>query len=197
MDGYYDPHPRMTLEQPLVLVGHPGAGVTHIASSLAGRTGLPSTQVERWTEAAAGRSRGQVLLEDGVEGLAKFDAEALTRALARQPAGFISVGSGIVLEAARSTRLDELACVVFVRRPVPVLWQRVREQLKSAPASVVEFLAAAPPTPEEMDAWLRRREGVEQIAHAIVEAGDRHATRIADELYASLGQLTGAVTPVS
>ena len=38
---YYDPHARVTLEEPVALVGCPGARVAHTGHALASLTGLP------------------------------------------------------------------------------------------------------------------------------------------------------------
>lgn len=191
MTGYYDPHPRFQLDQSLVLLGHPGAGAAHVAHSLAARTGLPFTEVERWSEAAAGMSRARLLSEQGLEALRDTDAGAVRRAVARRPSGFISMGSGCLDRAESRALVEESCCVVLLRRPLDVLAQRIRQQIEQSPGSLVEFLAGPPPTPETLSIWLRRRAAAEATAHAQIEAGDRHASRIADEVMASLGRLAG------
>ncbi|MGH0038273.1 MAG: shikimate kinase [Myxococcota bacterium] len=188
---YYDPHPQFWLEQSLVLTGHPGSGAAHVAHTLAARTGLPFTEVERWSEAAEGRSRARVAVEDGSEALRTLDAGSVERALARQPRGFISLGSGCLEDAATRARVVESSCLVFLRRPVEVLFRRITDQLEKAPGQIVEFLAGPPASPEALADWLRGRAAVEASAHAFIEGGDRHASRVADEILASLSRLTG------
>ena len=84
---YYDPHPRFLLERPLVLLGHPGAGVSAVGRNLCGLTGLPFNPVGRLTEGTLGRSRARVALEDGIDFLREMEWKELERALARKPCG--------------------------------------------------------------------------------------------------------------
>jgi shikimate kinase len=191
MDGYYDPHPRFHLEQSLVVLGHPGAGAAHVAHMLAARTGLPFTEVERWSEAAAGKSRARVAMEDGRETLARIDAQAVHRAVARRPHGFISMGSGCLASAEARALVREHCCVVLLHRPVEVLYRRLLLQLDQAPGSFVEFLAGPPADAEALARWLEGRAAAEATAHARIDAGDRHASRVSDDVLASLSRLTG------
>jgi len=194
MQDYYDPHPGFLLERSILLAGHPGSGTPAIARDLAARTGLPFTEVERWTEAEAGCSRARILIDTGSDALRDLDARALERALARRPHGFISAES-YGLEARECLELAaEACCVLFVSRPPEELLARIRQRLARAPGSLVEFLAGPPDSPAALQAWLERRRHAEAVAHARIDAGSRHASRIADDVLASLERLVGVET---
>ncbi len=191
MHDYYDPYPRIHLEESIVVTGHPGSGAVRVSNELAARTGLPFTDVARWSESAAGRRRARVAIEDGPEALRELDRVALARGLARQPRGFLGVASDTLTDPASLEMLAERCVLVFVRRPVEVLWRRIHEGLANSPGSYVEFVLGAPETPADLEPLLAERRAVEAAADAILDADDRHVTRLADEMLASLERLTG------
>jgi len=196
-DAYYDPHPLVSLELPLALVGHPGAGISKIARAICGRTGLPFNDVSRSAEARAGRSRSQLLLEGGLSELRAREAEALRSALRRRPCGIIGFCSGLLEDRELHRFVAQRSCLVYVRRPVSVLLARIRDKLTHQPGSEPEFLAGVPATPEELREHLVSRElGLREI-EVIFEAGDLHEHRVAGELLASLDRLVGGAAAVS
>jgi hypothetical protein len=101
------------------------------------------------------------------------------------------MGSGCLDLAETRARVTESCCVVFLHRPLDVLHRRISAQLAHAPGSLVEFLAGPPRGPETLESWRRARSAAEASAHAQIECGDRHPSRVAEELLSSLGRLTG------
>ena len=188
-EGYYDPHPLVTLEQPLALVGHPGAGIPKITRAICGRTGLPFNDIARSTEAKAGRSRTQLMVERGLPELRAWEAKALRSAMRRRPCGVIGLGTGLLEDAELHRFLEERSRLVYVRRPESVLLARIRDQLLEQPGSEPEFLAGAPASPQQLREYLAPRERALGRIEVIFEAGDLHENRVADEILASLSRL--------
>lgn len=191
MDGYYDPYPSFYLDTSIMLVGHPGSGVARVGHELAARTGLPHTEVERWCEADAGMSRARLLVEAGLPELRRVETRALERSVARQPHGFISVGSGCLEPARIRGHVLERCCVVFVKRESGFLLERIRRARARAPGSLAEFALAAPESVEALERWLEDRREIEAAAHVILAGEARHPNRLADDLLHSLGRLAG------
>ncbi len=191
-DGYYDPHPRVVLDEPLGLVGHAGAEVTAVAHAVCARTGLPFNDVARSAEGLAGASLSRILVERGRDALRELETRALREALRRQPAGVIAFESHLLDDASLSHWLPQACRVVYVRRPVEELLRRLQERLVNAPGSVPEFLAASPPDAKTLADHLAAREANLTLAHAILDAGTRPAMRVADELLESLDRLGGS-----
>jgi len=192
-DDYYAPHPRLQLERPLVLVGHPGAGVQAVGRVLAGRTGLAFNDVARAVEARAGRSRARVLVEDGLPALRGREEEALRRALERRPCGVVTVESGPFEDAALRLHAKAAGRVLWLRRPPEVLLARMKRAVAESPGSLPEFLVALPARVEDLVEHLAGREAALRESDAIFEAGDLHASTIAAEILASLDRLLGIV----
>lgn len=190
-DAYYAPHPRLSLDRPLVLVGHPGSGVSRIGRVIAGRTGLVLSDVERSAESLAGGSRSRVLVESGLPRLRELEARALERAIRRRPFGLVVMESGLLEEEERRHWLQEHARIVYVRRDDAALLARIQRQLERAPGSLPEFLMGAPRRVEELREHLREREEALAEISVIVEAGGEHTARVAAEILASLDHLVG------
>lgn len=188
-DGYYDPYPRLRIGMPLVLVGHPGSGVAQIGRNMAGLTGLTFNDVERSSESRAGRSRALVLVQDGMEALREFEAAALFQAVRRQPCGVVVMESGLLEQQPRRTWLREHGKVVYLRRPLDVLLARIRGQLERAPGSIPEFLVGAPCSVDDLREFLEPRERALAELDSIIEAGNEHASRVANQILESLDRL--------
>ncbi len=192
MSDYYDPYPRLSLEEPLALVGHPGSGVAQVGHALCATTGLAFNHVDRDAEATAGRSRARVLVEDGPEALRDLEARALRRAIGRRPSGVVVLGTRCLEAPGVRGWLPQACTLVYLRRPLDVLLRRIQARLAEAPASLPEFLAGAPTTTDSLAELLERSEPHLQEAQVILDAEDRHASRVADEIAASLDRLVGA-----
>lgn len=193
---YYDPHPTLSLDQPLALVGHPGAGVAHVARAISGRTGLPFNDVPRIAEALAGSSRSRLVVEQGVDALRDVEARALASALRRQPYGVIVVESSLLEHADCLEQVGAEARTVYLRRPEVELLRRIRAQCEAAPGSMPEFMMEAPRDLASLRAFLAPAETQLERLDTIFDAHDEHASLIAEKLLASLDRLMG-VAPLS
>lgn len=190
MDDYYAPHPRLLLDQPLLLVGQVGSGTSAIARSIAARTGVPFADVDRDVESEAGRALAELVGHEGLAALAERSARALDRALSRRPCAVIAGGSAPVA-AERAAWARERAGVVYVRRPADALWRRIRAQLEDRPGSLYPFALATPETPEALQPFLDAQEPELARAHVLLDGGDRHVHAIAAELVDALDRIVG------
>lgn len=191
-EGYYEPHARIALGRPLVLLGHPGSGVSAVARVLCGRTGLPLNHVARLVEARAGRSRGQIAVEDGAEGLRGLESEVLREAIARMPAGVVATDSACLLFEADRAWVRSRALLVYLQRPADFLFRRIRSEVAADPGSQPDFVFAIPESVEELAEHLAPHEVALSAAHVILDAGERHPIALADEVLVELDAMTGA-----
>jgi len=189
--GYYEPHPLVALDRPLVLVGHPGSGVDQVGRVIAGRTGLPFNDIERSAESMAGRSRSQILLEEGIEKLRELEGAALLAAIHREPFGIVVMESGLLEDPIWKEQLRDDCSVVYVRRPSAALLARIQRQVERAPGSLPEFLVGAPRQVEELRAYLGPRESALRDIDIIFDAQEGQATLVASEILASMHHLLG------
>ena len=190
MDDYYSPHPRLLITEPLVLAGHVGAGTAAVARAIAARTGLPFCEADRMAENAAGCSLSQLLASQGVGALSRYGSDALERALDRRPCAVVALPH-TALSIAVQERIRDEARLVYLRRPTPVLLDRIRSQLEKSPASLFQFSLGAPSSVDELAPFLEPREEILRCADTVVEAGDRHPHEIASELLGALDRISG------
>ena len=195
--GYYEPHPLLVLDRPLVLVGHPGAGADQVGRVISGRTGLAFNDVERSVESIAGRSRSQILLEDGLERLRELEGAALLAAIHREPFGIVVMESGLLEDPTWREQLRDLCTVVYLRRPSHALLSRIQRQLERAPGSLPEFLVGAPRKVDELRTYLGPRESALREVDVIFEAQEGQTGLVASEILASLHHLVGVERVVS
>ncbi len=188
-EDYYDPQPRIVFDRPLVLVGHPAAGVEQIGRAMSGRTGLTFSHVERSAEASAGAARSRLLVESGLATLRAFERRALERAVRRRPCGIVVMESALLENLEIAFWLEARTRAVYVRRGLDHLLSRIEVRLQNAPGSLPEFLLGVPRESEALREYLRPREAGLAALSTVFEAGDQHPTRVAAQLLASLDQL--------
>jgi shikimate kinase len=160
--GYYDPYPRITLPEPVVLLGLPGAQIAAIGFALSSVAGIRLHLVGRSVEHRQGRSRSRIALESGLDLLHGQEAEVLLGALQSRPAGLVIAPEGLPLSALpEAERAFPAAISCYVRRP-----------------------ADGPPVrPEDLGARFQQQDrAYASAADHVIEAGDRHPHRIAQEL---------------
>lgn len=183
---YYDPHPTLSLSQPLVLVGFMGSGAAAVGRALSARTGLGLTLLDRHVENAAGMGRGQLILERGIDALREIESTALARALAERPCGILVLGDGALLRPENQERVRDQAHVVYIERPLAVAFENVVALRQRSAAAIPEFMLGPPRTPADLAPYLEEREAGYRGAHSVLAARDLHPNRIADGLLAEL-----------
>jgi len=93
----------------LVLIGLMGVGKTTVGSVLARRLSRQLVDSDARIEALTGRTVKQILADDGVDALRRYEAEALFDALDDPEPRVIAAAGGIVLEPANVQRLRQAA----------------------------------------------------------------------------------------
>lgn len=81
----------------VVLVGPPGAGKSTVAGVLASRLGVGVRDTDADVETAAGKTIGDVFVQDGEAHFRTLEHEAVVRALAEHD-GVLALGGGAVLD---------------------------------------------------------------------------------------------------
>jgi shikimate kinase len=182
--GYYDPYPRITLPEPVVLLGLPGAQIAAIGFALSSVAGIRLHLVGRSVEHRQGRSRSRIALESGLDLLHGQEAEVLLGALQSRPAGLVIAPEGLPLSALpEAERAFPAAISCYVRRPADDLLEAVHAQHEASRGSVPDYVLGPPVRPEDLGARFQQQDrAYASAADHVIEAGDRHPHRIAQEL---------------
>jgi len=184
--GYYDHHPTLTLREPLALIGFMGAGVGRIGHGLAARTGLPLHDVDRLVEQRAGMSRAQLVLEQGDAARRAIERDLVSAALRSRPPGIIVLGDGALLDATTREAVVTSTHLLYVERPLPVLFEAVRRERARAPAAIPEFVVAAPRSPDDLLPYFEERAPTYAAARTTLRARDLHGGHVVDAILEEL-----------
>lgn len=190
MSDYYEPHPRLVLERPVLLAGQVGSGVSAMARHVCGRTGLSLTEVDRFLEHREGRSLARLATEWGADRLAEETADALDSLVAKRPAGLLVLGNAWpALSKKRRAQLMETVHGVYIARPEAFLRARVQREVARVGDWIVQGWDGWPNTDaetEEARRFFSIRKPLLLAAQSLVEAGEQHENEVAEVLLASL-----------
>jgi shikimate kinase len=155
------------------LVGMPGSGKTTVGSEVAGRLGVPFTDLDAEIERDAKRSVGELFADRGEAAFRALEARALLDASRHDPA-VVACGGGVVLEPANRITLRNTGVCVFIDVPLEQLRARVRpaadRPLIRADGDLERLLAEREPLYREFAAHVVDGSGTpDGVADAIVE----------------------------
>ena len=155
------------------LVGMPGSGKTTVGSEVAGRLGVPFTDLDAEIERDAKRSVGELFADQGEAAFRALEARALLDASRHDPA-VVACGGGVVLEPANRITLRNTGVCVFIDVPLEQLRARVRpaadRPLIRADGDLERLLAEREPLYREFAAHVVDGSGTpDGVADAIVE----------------------------
>ncbi|MDP9841349.1 shikimate kinase [Streptosporangium lutulentum] len=161
----------------VVLIGPPGSGKSTVGQILAERLGVAFRDTDTDVEAVAGKSVGDIFIEDGEERFRELEAEAVRRALAEHD-GVLSLGGGAILSEATRELLAGHS-VAYLEIGLSQAVQRVglasaRPLLVLNPRSQLKKL---------MDA---RRPIYESLAGIVVATDERKPDEVVDEIVKGL-----------
>lgn len=189
--GYYDHGPRCVLGRPVVILGFPGSGARRVVRSMAGLTGLAFNDVERLAEGKRGCSRWQTTQRDGFEAVRSSEEEALWQSLRRRPAGLIAAPASVFSNERVCRRVSACAGVVFLERPVQLLFQQLLLEFELRPLAEVEWAQRVPTDSEELKPLLQGLLHPDFSPDSVEECGRESALRIAEHLIAELDRFAG------
>ena len=182
---YYEPHPRLTLDRPVVLGGQLGCGAAAIARGVAGRTGLPFSEVDRLIEHEAGCSLARLAEQGGRERVDAWSRTVLTRLVDQRPFGLIALGSawpGLEIERLLRRRAHFLA----VERSRDHLNARIAKRVARAGGWLVEGFDAWSEADASWQPLFELRRPLLERAHGLLDAGDLHENAVVEVLLESL-----------
>ena len=127
--SYYDYHPTLQLERPVVLGGMPGTPYREVGHYLTSLTGLPLLDLDRWLEHQVGESLWDFVQSEGEHVLRQKEFEYLDRALLAKPCGLLVVGEGTLAQADNRRRIGESASLVYLSSAPSAAYWQVRQQI--------------------------------------------------------------------
>lgn len=174
--GYYDPHPVLSLDRPVCLIGFIGSETEMVGRLLTSVTGLRFTLIDELAEHAVATTRGDFWRTRGEARLREIERKVVQRALADRPAGVIVLGDGNLLDRGTLHAVRRQSTMVHLHRPIEALVPRIRSSKRDRP----ELDAVR--TEGDLRALLRARAAGYAGAHLRVDGDDRSPLAIAKEV---------------
>ena len=151
----------------LCLIGLRGAGKSTLGRALSRSLDLPFVELNRDIEALSGMAVNEVMALYGPEGYRRLERQALERVAARTDSVVLAVAGGIVGEPETYDFLLRHFHTIWLKASPEEHMRRVRAQGDERP------MAGNPRAMEELNAILRRREGLYARAEATVDTSGR------------------------
>jgi XRE family transcriptional regulator, aerobic/anaerobic benzoate catabolism transcriptional regulator len=147
----------------VALLGVRGAGKSTIGAQLAARLHVEFFELDRLVEAEAGIALAEIFATHGEDYFRRLEVSALRRLLARNVAGVVATGGGIVENAEAWKLLEEQTMTVWLRASAEDHWRRVVRQGDPRP------MAGRPAAKAELRRLLVRRAALYERARYRVD----------------------------
>lgn len=185
---YYSYAPRLTLGQPLVLCGIPGAEVGPTARIASMFHGLPLMRLAERVAHIVGESHTRALITQGEEKLLALELEQLNKAIDMRKPPVVALSS-VGMTDPRIRALATEACeLVQLRIHFPQALQRIRADVTKDPSKHLHLRQGGVADDEAILARLRFLDRLCREAHRHIDVGQRLALdvgrQISDELEA-------------
>ncbi len=191
MSGYYEPHPRLHFERPIVLAGQIGCGAAAVAWQIAAQTGLRYVSIDRLIEHEAGRELARLAVEEGLASVVARTDAVLARVVGEAPFGLIVIDHAWPSRAARDTLRDR-ALFVHLHRSPDHLARQFEAELRRGGDWILRALDPAAEEATGLPALCAHRETLLREAEVVLEGGELHAHALAQLLLESLERLVEA-----
>ena len=165
----------------IVLVGSMGAGKTSVGRILAQRLGRPLRDSDEWILEQTGRTVRRLRREIGVDGMHRFEAGHLRRALSESTPSIVAAAASIV---------DDPECRAALAQPgIATVWLRARPETL---ARRFDSSAHRPAFGEDPDRFLAaqaaaRYPELEAISQVVVDVDDANPAETAEAVLTKLG----------
>ncbi len=161
----------------LVLVGPPGAGKTTVGRLAADRLGVAFRDTDDDVVRSAGKTVGEVFVDDGEEHFRALERAAVATALAEHD-GVLSLGGGAVL--------SEQTRALLAGRPVVLLWADLSSAAQRVGLNRDRPVLALNPRATLRVLLEQRRPLYEQVAVAEVDTSGKTPGAVVDAVLAAL-----------
>lgn len=169
--------------RPVVLVGLPGSGKTHVGERLAARLGCPFIDTDRDVASGLGQSVAEIVEQRGWEVFRREEEKALAAALG-QGGGVIASGGGCVESAVNRDVLKRSARVVWLCAEARCLLDRLAADVGERP------LLRADPARRLVEMKQHREPLYAGLAHYRVDTDDLGVDQVVERIVSILA--TGA-----
>jgi shikimate kinase len=171
--GYYDYHPLVTLERPIVVTGWLTSDSRAAAYRISAMTGLRFTDVDRLVEHRTGGPIEELVRLEGETRYRQLESECLERELRDTPAGIVSLGDGALMQARNLDQVRSRATIVLLNLDLANLYWRIRSRVNADPE--VPWHPLHPTLPASLDDlrpyYDRRKAGFEIASYRIEVRG--------------------------
>lgn len=191
MNDYYDPHPRIRFERPIVLAGPIGCGAGAVAWQIAAQTGIRFVSIDRLIEHDAGRELARLAVEEGMGRLIARTDAMLERVANETPFGLVVIDRAWPSRAVRDT-LRRRTLFLHLQRPEEYLARHFDEELRRAGDWILRDFVAASGAPVGLRELCAHREELLREAEIVFAGGELHAQPLAQLLLESLERLVEA-----
>ena len=186
MSGYYDYHPKVIPEQPIAIIGFPGARVALIGAAVSALTGLTLHELDRLIEHESGSTISLLVLNESESALRRLESKLLQRVLSSKPPGIITLGEGAMLDEDNRRRIKQQAKLIYIELAATELFAQLRKELAESPGKYFHLFPSSPEKTEDLQPFFAERLPFYREADLTINASNKHPTQVAQEIIDAL-----------